>query len=396
MKIRFLVVAAAITGLAFLGGCGGGEPSEDASVGAAEAETVALGGAAAGAGLPAEDAGEDGLFGGRVIAEVTSGGSDQPKGDQPKIELETEIFEMGVVANDKVTHAEMKVYNRGTAPLRITQVKTSCGCTTGKMRDEVIAPGETGILEIQVDPAKIPAYFAQKTLTLSSNDPANPKIKVQVATHVEPEAEFTPMTFELGEVARGEGAEAVIHARQLQDETMLLENVTVRRVSPYITAELEPVPEEKWRVAGKAEYTIRAKLSPEAPPGRYNNYIQVTTNIKRQPKIGLSFRAVIPSVYTIAPARVMLRNAVYGQDYKGVLSVSSEKEFEILDFSNSNESVEVSHRLSDRSNAYVFDIVIDESNGSRLQRDKWTLKLRVDGEEFTENINVSLGMARDQ
>ncbi len=389
MKIRFVTVAVTIAGFAFLGGCGGGETPDDASVDPEEAfvdpelgEMVVLAEVRTGAAGAAQNS---------SVADTVQGGA-----GLPKIEVETTSFEMGVIANDKMAHAEMKVYNRGTAPLRIGKVTTTCGCTTGKMRNSVIAPGETGILDIQVDPAKIPGYFAQKTLTLPSNDPSNPSQRVKVTTHVAPEAEFTAMAFQLGEVAQGEGAEAVIHARQLQEETMVFEGITVRQNSPYITAEFEPVPEENWQVAGKAEYTIRAKLSAEAPAGRYNDFIVLATNIKRQRRISLSFKAVVPGVYTFSPTRVLRRNVVYGQSYKGVLSVSSKKELEILGVSNSNESVQVTHRPSDRPNTYVFDLVVPESTDSRLQRDTWTLTLKADGKEFTENIDVSLVMARGQ
>ena len=314
----------------------------------------------------------------------------------PIIELEMLTFEMGVIANDKVAHAEMKVYNRGTAPLRINKVTTSCGCTTGNMRNDVIPPGETGILEIHVDPARIPGYFAAKTLTLFNSDPAKPTAKVRVTTHIEPEAEFSPKEFQLGDVAQGEGAEGAIHARQLQEETMEFLEVAVRQDSPYITAEFEALPEEDWQVPGKAEYTIRAKLSPDAPAGRYNELIYLKTNINRQRRITLPFKAVIQGIYSFNPTRVSLRNVIYGQDYVSVLSISSKKELEILEVSNSNENVQVSHRPGNRPNTHVFDVVIPEPTDSRLQRDTWTLSLKADGEEFTENIDVALVAARDQ
>ncbi len=142
--------------VAFLGGCGSEEASEDPSVDPEEAflEEVRT-----------EIASE--------LKSSSEAGVIQDGKELPKIEVESDRFEMGVIANDKIAHAEMKVYNRGTVPLRISKVSTSCGCTTGNMRNDVIPPGETGYLEIHVDPAKIPGYFAAKTLTLFSNDPLN-------------------------------------------------------------------------------------------------------------------------------------------------------------------------------------------------------------------------------
>ena len=378
-NVRYLGLAIMFGAVALLGGCGSEEASEDASV---DREAAFL-----------EEVRTD------IVNKVTNSsehGVIEGGTELPKIELETSSFEMGVIANDKIAHAEMKIYNRGTAPLRISKVNTSCGCTKGNMRNDVIPPGGTGILEIQVDPARIPGYFASKTLTLFTNDPSNGTMTISVLTHVEPEAEFDPETFELGDMPQGVGAKGVIHVRQLQEADMELKSVSPRQESPYLIAKLEELPEKEWKVAGKREYLIHAELTADAPAGRYNETLYLRTNLKRQPTISLRFKAVVHGIYSFNPTRVSLRHVKSGQTYEAVLTLVSEKPLEVVGVRNLNKSLQVTHRPGAKPNTYLFDVLVPEFPDSRLQRDTWTIELEADGEKFTENIPISLVLAREE
>ena len=60
------------------------------------------------------------------------------------------------------------VKNTGEAPLVITRVIASCGCTTPEWTKEPIAPGQTGDIKITYDPKGRPGPFS-KTISVYSN-----------------------------------------------------------------------------------------------------------------------------------------------------------------------------------------------------------------------------------
>lgn len=60
------------------------------------------------------------------------------------------------------------VKNTGDAPLVITRVIASCGCTTPEWTKEPIAPGATGNIKITYDPKGRPGPFS-KTISVYSN-----------------------------------------------------------------------------------------------------------------------------------------------------------------------------------------------------------------------------------
>lgn len=67
----------------------------------------------------------------------------------------------------KVTHT-FTFKNTGNAPLVITRVIASCGCTTPQYSSEPIAPGKEGKIVVSFDPAGRPGQFL-KTIAVYSN-----------------------------------------------------------------------------------------------------------------------------------------------------------------------------------------------------------------------------------
>ncbi|MEO9804851.1 MAG: DUF1573 domain-containing protein [Reichenbachiella sp.] len=67
---------------------------------------------------------------------------------------------------------EFEFKNTGTAPLIISNVKASCGCTTPGWSKEPVMPGMQGFVKVQYNPKNRPGSF-RKSLTITTNgDPA--------------------------------------------------------------------------------------------------------------------------------------------------------------------------------------------------------------------------------
>lgn len=63
---------------------------------------------------------------------------------------------------------EFEFVNKGNAPLRITNVKASCGCTTPDWTREPVMPGEKGFVKAQYNSRNRPGTF-RKSLTITTN-----------------------------------------------------------------------------------------------------------------------------------------------------------------------------------------------------------------------------------
>jgi len=86
---------------------------------------------------------------------------------EAKIEFKKETIDYGKIENGSDGLRVFEFTNTGDAPLVITNVKSSCGCTVPKKPTAPIAPGEKGKIEVKYDTKR--TGFIRKTVTVTSN-----------------------------------------------------------------------------------------------------------------------------------------------------------------------------------------------------------------------------------
>lgn len=95
-------------------------------------------------------------------------------------------FDFGNVRKGQPVTHEFEFTNNGSAPLIITGVKPSCGCTTPEWTKEPVPAGGTGYIKATYNAAATGAF--NKTITVTSNaggDPVVLTIKGEVKEIVE-------------------------------------------------------------------------------------------------------------------------------------------------------------------------------------------------------------------
>ncbi|MBD0825033.1 MULTISPECIES: DUF1573 domain-containing protein [Aestuariibaculum] len=84
-----------------------------------------------------------------------------------KIEFKTETIDYGTIEKGSNGVREFEFTNTGDAPLIISKVSSSCGCTIPKKPDGPILPGKTGVIEVKYDTNRVNPI--RKTITVISN-----------------------------------------------------------------------------------------------------------------------------------------------------------------------------------------------------------------------------------
>lgn len=108
-------------------------------------------------------------------------------GKSPELTLDADAFEFGDVVNGIIAEKDITVTNRGSAPLVIEAVSTSCGCTTAEVNPMAIDPGESGVLHIEFDSgAHGPDLTGElmRQVFLQTNDPNQPEVLVTFTANV--------------------------------------------------------------------------------------------------------------------------------------------------------------------------------------------------------------------
>jgi hypothetical protein len=247
--------------------------------------------------------------------DLTQGvGSEMPvdaaaTGKGPNLEVAHVEVDLGVVPNNKISKHPFTLKNTGNLTLNVYQVTTSCECTKGIIPPDGlnILPGEEAVMDIAVDPRRIPGFEATRYLTIVSNDPDTPSLQLAVTSHVEPEFAVEPREIDFGVIDKGTVQEATVVVRQLQEERLVIEEVNSHAdrertmLDDEVSFTLSERPEASWKTPGKAEYEVKVTLNPNAPAGTAVYAMYLKTNVKRVHWHSSIVRAVIEAPYTLSP-----------------------------------------------------------------------------------------------
>lgn len=101
---------------------------------------------------------------------------------KPEISFEKTVIDYGTVNKGDNGVREFIFRNSGNAPLIISNVKSTCGCTIPKKPEKPILPGESEKIQVKYDTKRV--GFIRKSITVTSNAASSPttilKIKGQV------------------------------------------------------------------------------------------------------------------------------------------------------------------------------------------------------------------------
>jgi hypothetical protein len=90
------------------------------------------------------------------------------------LKFETETIDYETIQQHSDGKRTFTFTNKGEAPLVISQVKTSCGCTVANYTKAPILPGKTGEIEVVYDTKRLGTFH--KSITVMSNAEETQKI----------------------------------------------------------------------------------------------------------------------------------------------------------------------------------------------------------------------------
>ena len=308
-------------------------------------------------------------------------------------------FDAGLILSTEVSHVKLPVANTGKAPLKLSDVQTSCVCTYPTIPEAqgAIAPGAEGYIDIALIPGRIPGFHSEKTITVYSSDPRRPTVSVKVRVDVEPEFELVPPEIDFGKVPKGSSPEVVIRFRQIRAEAIELKKVSEalgdggESGPPDIDFGIAPVPEAEWREAGKAEYTITAKLSPVVSPGKILKRVTVLTNVARMPGMVVHAKGAVDGPYAVEPTypgRLVLKASADGMVFQGTAKVVAEGLIDVVNIDTGHPQLAVKARQGDAPNTALLDVSLLPGAPPGKLEAVVRFEVQCGGSSFPERVGV--------
>lgn len=121
----------------------------------------------------------------------------------PKVEIQEKRFDFGKISLNDVAKHNFQIKNTGSNPLVITDLMTSCHCTTAILKvpgqpdspefsmqmanwQEEIPPGVEAVVETVYKPAVMPVSGqVSRVITFNTNDPNNKEVQLEVVAVIE-------------------------------------------------------------------------------------------------------------------------------------------------------------------------------------------------------------------
>ncbi len=217
---------------------------------------------------------------------------------KPSIFSPAPEFEFGSRDNEEKVDHSFTVINVGTAELKITDVKTTCGCTVAELKKKQLAPGEETSIDVTLN-LKGKQGPQQKQITVMSNDPATPAYKLTLKGEAVPAVLVEPALANFGRVLDAQPAPQVVTIKANQEGLSF--NVTgVQLAEKEFTQELKTI------TAGK-EYAIEVSLAEGLPAGVYSGVMSVTTDSPKRPSIPIRVNAQVIGDIDVAPTQLTVQ-----------------------------------------------------------------------------------------
>ena len=225
----------------------------------------------------------------KTPTEIEKSSSDQ----HPEIFFENPDFNFGMIYKGQKVEHIYKFENRGKDILKISKVKTSCGCTAAILTNKTVLPGETGEIKATYNSGSYGGNV-KKTITVTSNDPNSPKYKLSISGEIKEEISVKPKSVNFGSIYVGKEIERTIAIKPLTDSSLNIKKITSSK--EFVKASIA----EK----NKDGYIIKATLDNNLKIGRFSGGIFLETDNQRQPKVKIPFFGEVVGDITPYPKKI--------------------------------------------------------------------------------------------
>jgi hypothetical protein len=116
--------------------------------------------------------------------------TEEQKKNAPLIEFENTTYEFGTITQGAKAEHNYVYKNTGKSDLIIHKATASCGCTQPVIKTKILKPEETGSISVTFNSAGRTGQ-QNKTITVITNDPMNPKMVLWLKGNVEKPATET-------------------------------------------------------------------------------------------------------------------------------------------------------------------------------------------------------------
>jgi hypothetical protein len=235
--------------------------------------------------------------------------------------------DFGTVARGADTVYRFEVTNLYKQDIHLTNVRSSCGCTSPTIENPVIKTHEKAYIVARFNTR---THVGQKGATLTVSIGPHPyvaEVQLHVHGHIRSDVVFNPGSVEFGEVNVGDPAERTVAVNYAGRSSW--EIVDVTNDNDNFEVELA----ETQRGGGKVSYNLLVRLKKDLPAGYVKDQLTVVTNDTRaqSQRIPLFVNAHVRPEFSVTPSQLVLGELEPGAEVTRKIVVRGKEPFKIVD-----------------------------------------------------------------
>lgn len=300
--------------------------------------------------------------------------TDSVTGPHAVIEVAEPTHDFGVQwIGPKFDHTFV-IKNAGDKALEISRVKPSCGCTVAGNYPRKLEPGQTGEFPFAIASTKLHGRFT-KSITVSSNDPVMPDLRLQLKGEVKRYVDVTPANANFGKLV-GQTAQTRILNITNNTDKPLQALVSPASDGKFTYEMVETEPNQK--------YELRVTANPPFEPGSLQSDAIVKTNIDEQKEIKIVSRATVPARLDLQPSVISLtadRNNTGGKGISRVVRFTNYGETDVNILSAVVDDPAVTATVNERTAGKAYTVLLQFPNDYKVPAGGKTLTILTDDKE---------------
>jgi hypothetical protein len=246
----------------------------------------------------------------------------EDKKGTPIIQFETNFFDFGKINNGEAVYGVFKFKNAGDAVLKVEPPLASCDCTDPRVKPDTLAPGASGEILYSIKLER--AITGQRFITVHSNDPKTPSVKLTAQLDYTPLYDFDPKSVMLVLPAGKDEVQKKILVTRFDGQPLEIDRLTASK--DWVSAAFSPSskPQE-----GSAEINITLHRPP-GPPAPFTALVRLwSSNYPAQPMQTLQISGEVLGELAASPQRIYWVIPDFGKDKAAYPAESLMKKIEL-------------------------------------------------------------------
>jgi len=284
--------------------------------------------------------------------------------------------DFGVVPRGPAVTYPFRIVNNTNAPVQITNVRVSCGCTSARALQSNLAPGQETAILVEMDTRR---FSGSKNVSIyvQFGQPKFDEVRLWVQANCRDDVSVLPETLAFGKIKRGAPATTSATVTLVGNLNWQITGISCE--SNYV----KPAFEQIKRSGSDVTYKLTADIRSDTPAGKWFTDVWLQTNNAAAPRIRLPLTIEIEAPLTVSPKTVGLGEVKAGKLAERKVIVRGAQPFRVIGVQGTDKELSVRDNASESKTVHVLTVTFQAQQAGEMQR---TLRVLTDleGEESIE------------